>query len=61
MSGKIFLTCYIFRFLKRPLEEYKKYREERIETEGVFESLEEWRIRMISKNGEEKKEEYNAS
>lgn len=43
------------------IEEYKKYREERIETEGVFESLEEWRIRMISKNGEEKKEEYNAS
>ncbi|HQS67872.1 MAG TPA: hypothetical protein PLM93_11865 [Sulfuricurvum sp.] len=43
------------------IEEYKKYREERIEKEGTFESLEEWRIRMSPENGEEKKEEDSAS
>ncbi|OYZ34360.1 MAG: hypothetical protein B7X89_10250 [Sulfuricurvum sp. 17-40-25] len=43
------------------IKEYQKYREERIEKEGTFESLEEWRIRMSPENGEEKKEDGNAS
>lgn len=42
------------------IEEYEQYREERIEMEGAFESLEEWRIRMTPENGEEKKEEDSA-
>lgn len=43
------------------IEEYQKYREERVEKEGAFESLEEWRIRMSPENCKEKKEESDVS
>lgn len=43
------------------IEAYQKYREERIEKEGEFESINEWRIRMSPENGEEKNVEDNAS
>lgn len=43
------------------IEEYKRYRDERIQREGAFESLEEWRVRMLPENSDEKKENGDAS
>lgn len=43
------------------IEEYKRYRDERIQREGAFESLEEWRVRMFPENSDEKKENGDAS
>lgn len=39
------------------IEEYQTYRKDRIEHEGVFESLKAWRIRMNPEEGTQIKED----